>query len=69
MLKYIYTGCMSISRIKIVFLAKQYGIYPQLSAKIRILKGTLPPIWPIFKYVNIHYQQNIYTPLYKPDKI
>ena len=26
-------------------------------------KGTKPPIWPIFKYVNLHYQQTyIYTP-------
>ena len=26
-----------------------------------LFKGTQPPIWPIFKYVNLHYQQNIYT--------
>ena len=26
------------------------------------------PIWPIFEYVNLHYQQNIYTPYIKLTK-
>ena len=27
-----------------------------------ILKGIYPPILPIFKYINVYYQHNIYTP-------
>ena len=27
-----------------------------------LVKGAQPPVWPIFKYVNLHYQQIIYTP-------
>ena len=41
-----------------------FSAQPQYSYNVMdfSVKSTYPPIWPIFTYVNLHYQQSIYTP-------